>query len=91
MYMGWENFCLLCNQELPRHLAPDRAGCGVSDKHKPQIIVLFHLISALKREAPAGGSAIIQLNSAREITALWQQVHLQSLPSPHPPSSDPQA
>lgn len=27
-----KSFCLLCNPELPRHLTPERAGCGVSDK-----------------------------------------------------------
>lgn len=49
-------------------------------RHKS--LFCFHLITALKHEALWRGSAIIQLNSEKEITACLQQVHLQSLPFP---------
>lgn len=87
MYAGWEKFSLLCNQELPRHLTPNGAGCGVSDKPATNhCFVSSH--QCFEAWGASRGSAIIQLNSAREITALWQQVHLQSTPLP---SSSPQA
>lgn len=78
---GEGKVCSCCaTLELPRHLNPRLSWAAGFLTSPPQIIVLFHLVSALKREAPAGRSAIIQLNSAREFTALWQQVHLRSPP-----------
>lgn len=78
---GEGKVCSCCaTLELPRHLNPRLSWAAAFLTSPPQIIVLFHLVSALKREAPAGRSAIIQLNSAREFTALWQQVHPRSPP-----------
>lgn len=60
-----KSFRSIRSQELPRHLTPDWAGCGVSDKPATNhCFVSSH--QCFEVWGASRGSAIIQLNSARE-------------------------
>lgn len=65
---------------MPCQLTLDRVGrCGVSDNHAPnRRFFPFH--RCFEARCASRESTIIRLNSAREITALWQQVHLRFPP-----------